>query len=253
LMGADEEGTHERLQGHLRELIDPKIAEHRGRVVKNTGDGFLAEFASVVDAVRCAGEVQRGMAARNSATPLENRIDFRLASTLATLMPGCPGADTRPRPGARAKFRTGTHPGFPPGRGQSSFCSARDPRGQWVLQPRRGVASPGGHLAVPVPKRCCVFAGRRGCCGGRRCGWTRQKPSKIKTVAVLRLGRGRGHRQMSGAALWRRTTSPANVRPRFPAMRPFDCAPRRFRIASHWSPEARDLSDPITFRWDPGI
>ena len=51
LMGADEEGTHERLRAHLREVIEPKIAEHRGRVVKNTGDGFLAEFASVVDAV----------------------------------------------------------------------------------------------------------------------------------------------------------------------------------------------------------
>jgi adenylate cyclase len=47
-MGVDEEGTHERLKGHLRELIEPKIAEHRGRIVKNTGDGFLAEFASVV-------------------------------------------------------------------------------------------------------------------------------------------------------------------------------------------------------------
>ena len=66
LMGADEEGTHERLKAHLRELIDPKIAEHRGRIVKNTGDGFLAEFASVVDAVRCAVEVQRGMAERNA-------------------------------------------------------------------------------------------------------------------------------------------------------------------------------------------
>jgi class 3 adenylate cyclase len=53
-MGADEEGTHERLQAHLRELVNPKIGEHRGRVVKNTGDGFLAEFASVADAVRCA-------------------------------------------------------------------------------------------------------------------------------------------------------------------------------------------------------
>src|SRR6516162_11690470 len=56
LMGADEEGTHERLQSHLRELVKPKIAEHKGRIVKNTGDGFLAEFASVVDAVRCAVE-----------------------------------------------------------------------------------------------------------------------------------------------------------------------------------------------------
>jgi adenylate cyclase len=74
LMGADEEGTHERLRGHLRELIEPKIAEHRGRVVKSTGDGFLAEFASVVDAVRCATEVQRGMAERNAGTPPEKRI-----------------------------------------------------------------------------------------------------------------------------------------------------------------------------------
>ena len=60
LMGADEEGTHERLQGHLRELVNPKISEHRGRVVKNTGDGFLAEFASVVDAVRCAPLIAKG-------------------------------------------------------------------------------------------------------------------------------------------------------------------------------------------------
>ena len=59
LMGVDEEGTHERLKAHLRELVDPKIAEHRGRIVKNTGDGMLAEFPSVVDAVRCAVEIQR--------------------------------------------------------------------------------------------------------------------------------------------------------------------------------------------------
>ena len=59
LMGNDEEGTLERLKAHRRELIDPKIGEHRGRIVKTTGDGVLAEFASVVDAVRCAAEVQR--------------------------------------------------------------------------------------------------------------------------------------------------------------------------------------------------
>ena len=52
-MGADEEGTHERLQAHLRELVNPKVSEHGGRIVKNTGDGFFAEFASVLDAVRC--------------------------------------------------------------------------------------------------------------------------------------------------------------------------------------------------------
>src|SRR5690242_5204350 len=77
LMGADEEGTHERLKAHLGELVNPKIEEHRGRIVKNTGDGFLAEFASVVDAVRCAVEMQRGMTERNSSTAEDRRIAFR--------------------------------------------------------------------------------------------------------------------------------------------------------------------------------
>jgi TolB-like protein/class 3 adenylate cyclase len=86
LMGADEEGTHERLKAHLHELVDPKIREHRGRVVKNTGDGFLAEFASVVDAVRCAAEVQRGMAERNAATPPEKRIEFRVGINLGDVI-----------------------------------------------------------------------------------------------------------------------------------------------------------------------
>jgi len=78
LMGADEEGTHERLQGHLRELVNPRVAEHRGRTVKNTGDGFLAEFASVVDAVRCAVEIQRAMTDREPGVPEERRIRFRI-------------------------------------------------------------------------------------------------------------------------------------------------------------------------------
>jgi class 3 adenylate cyclase len=78
LTGMDEEGTHAQLQDHLRSLVDPKIAEHRGRVVKNTGDGLLAEFASVVDAVRCAVDVQRGMAQRNSDVPQQKRIEFRI-------------------------------------------------------------------------------------------------------------------------------------------------------------------------------
>ena len=71
---------------HLRDLIDPKIAEHRGRIVKNTGDGFLAEFASVVDAVRCAVEVQRGMAERNAAVPPEKRIEFRIGINLGDVI-----------------------------------------------------------------------------------------------------------------------------------------------------------------------
>ena len=84
LMGADEEGTHARLKAHLAELVDPKIAEHRGRTVKNTGDGLLAEFASVIDAVRCAVEIQRGMVDREPEVPEERRIRFRLVSTSVT-------------------------------------------------------------------------------------------------------------------------------------------------------------------------
>ena len=86
LMGADEEGTHERLRAHLRELIEPKIGEHRGRVVKNTGDGFLAEFSSVVDAVRCAVEVQRGMIDREPEVPDERRIRFRVGINLGDVI-----------------------------------------------------------------------------------------------------------------------------------------------------------------------
>jgi class 3 adenylate cyclase len=86
LMGADEEGTHERVQAHLRELIEPKIAGRRGRIVKNTGDGFLAEFASVVDAVKYAVEMQRGMAKRNADTPPEKRIEFRIGINLGDVI-----------------------------------------------------------------------------------------------------------------------------------------------------------------------
>ena len=66
LMGADEEGTLERLKALRNEVVDPQIAEHRGRIVKTTGDGMLVEFASVVDAVRCAVAVQQAMPERNS-------------------------------------------------------------------------------------------------------------------------------------------------------------------------------------------
>jgi adenylate cyclase len=86
LMGADEEGTHERLKAHLGELVNPKIAQHRGRIVKNTGDGFLAEFPSVVDAVRCAVEVQRGMADREPGVPEARRIRFRIGINLGDVI-----------------------------------------------------------------------------------------------------------------------------------------------------------------------
>ena len=77
LMGVDESGTLAALKAHRRELIDPKIAEHDGRIVKTTGDGLLLEFPSVVDAVRCAVDVQRGMAERNVGVAADKRLDFR--------------------------------------------------------------------------------------------------------------------------------------------------------------------------------
>jgi len=86
LMGMDEEGTHERLKAHFRQLIDPRIEEHQGRIVKNTGDGMLAEFASVVDAVRCAAEVQRGMIDRNAEQPGDRRIEFRIGINLGDVI-----------------------------------------------------------------------------------------------------------------------------------------------------------------------
>ena len=86
LMGADEEGTHERLKAHRRELVDPKIREHKGRTVKNTGDGLLAEFASVVDAVRCAAEVQRAMIDREPQVPEDRRIRFRIGINLGDII-----------------------------------------------------------------------------------------------------------------------------------------------------------------------
>jgi TolB-like protein/tetratricopeptide (TPR) repeat protein len=86
LMGADEEGTLARLKAHRTEVIDPKIAEHRGRVVKTTGDGILIEFSSVVDAVRCATEVQRAMAERNAEIPDVKRIEFRIGINLGDII-----------------------------------------------------------------------------------------------------------------------------------------------------------------------
>src|SRR6478672_1145908 len=86
LIGADEEGTLERLRAHRRELIDPKIAEHQGRIVKTTGDGVLVEFASPVKAVRCAIEVQHGMVDRNADVPRDERIEFRIGINLGDVV-----------------------------------------------------------------------------------------------------------------------------------------------------------------------
>jgi len=86
LMGADEDGTLAALTAHRRELIDPAVAEHSGRIVKTTGDGLLVEFASVVDAVRCAADIQRGMADRNEAVPRARCLAFRIGINLGDVI-----------------------------------------------------------------------------------------------------------------------------------------------------------------------
>jgi len=86
LMGANEEGTLEQLKALRRELVDPKIAEHHGRIVKTTGDGVLVEFASVVDAVRCAVEVQQAMPERNVNAGADNRIELRIGINLGDVI-----------------------------------------------------------------------------------------------------------------------------------------------------------------------
>jgi adenylate cyclase len=86
LMGVDEEGTHATLKAYRREVIDTKIAEHRGRIVKTTGDGALIEFASAVDAVRCAMEIQNAMAERNTVIPEDSRIEFRIGINVGDII-----------------------------------------------------------------------------------------------------------------------------------------------------------------------
>jgi len=86
MMRADEEGTHERLKAHRHELVDRKITEHHGRIVKYTGDGMLAEFPSVVEAVLCAVEVQCGMSRRNLEISADERICFRIGINLGDVI-----------------------------------------------------------------------------------------------------------------------------------------------------------------------
>jgi adenylate cyclase len=86
LMGSDEAATLAALNRHRAELLDPKIAEHKGRIVKRTGDGLLVEFPSVVNAVACAAEIQRGMAEQNAGVPEERRIALRVGVNLGDVI-----------------------------------------------------------------------------------------------------------------------------------------------------------------------
>ena len=80
LIGSDEEGARERLKAHFRELLDPEIEEHHGRTVKRIGDGLPTEFASPLDVLRCASEIRAGIAVRNAAVLVDERIEFRIGS-----------------------------------------------------------------------------------------------------------------------------------------------------------------------------
>src|SRR6516165_7853650 len=86
LIGADEEGTLSRLRSIRTDVIDPKIGEHRGRIVKTTGDGLLAEFASVVDALRCATEIQNTMVEGNAEIAVEKRVEFRMGINVGDIV-----------------------------------------------------------------------------------------------------------------------------------------------------------------------
>ena len=86
LIGADEEGTLDRLRSIRAEVIDPKIAARRGRLVKTTGDGLLVEFGSVVDALRCATELQQAMAERNAGTSVAEKIEFRIGINMGDVV-----------------------------------------------------------------------------------------------------------------------------------------------------------------------
>ena len=85
-MNADEEGTLARLKAHRREVVDPKIAEHRGRIIKTTGDGFLIAFPSVVDAVRFANDIQNAINESNVDVPIERRIEFRVGINIGDVI-----------------------------------------------------------------------------------------------------------------------------------------------------------------------
>ena len=86
LMEADEEGTLARQKVHRAELFDPKIAEHHGRIVKTMGDGLLIEFASAVDAVRCAVDIQTAMADREAGLPADRRIAHRIGVNISDII-----------------------------------------------------------------------------------------------------------------------------------------------------------------------
>jgi len=109
LAGADEDRTLSRLRGLRSDLIDPAIAAHHGRIVKRTGDGSLIEFRSVVDAVRCAIEVQNGLIERNAGLPPERRIEFRVGIHLGDVVEEADGRSSRQDHQTRSGDQSSVH------------------------------------------------------------------------------------------------------------------------------------------------
>ncbi len=136
LAGTDEEGTLARLRALRSDLIDPAIAAHHGRVVKRTGDGFIIEFRSVVDAVRCAIEVQTGMIERNAGMPPERRIEFRVGIHLGDVV-----EESRRRShGRRRQYRRAAGRDRKPG----AICLSED-----AYRQVKGAARSRGHRPRP--------------------------------------------------------------------------------------------------------
>jgi len=221
LMGRDDSATLAGLKAHRRELIDPKIAEYNGRIVKTTGDGLLLEFASVVDAVRCAVDVQRGMAERNADVPADQRIELRIGINVGDII--IDGDDIfGDGVNVAARLQTLADPG--------GICVSKMVRDQVLdklsfafedlgAQEVKNIARPVeiyrmdlGSEALPSPRR-----------GHRR--WQRMMRSPRRWVAagVLALG-------VAGIAVWTlpqlwKTTAPAPTPPHFSvAILPFAAA-----------------------------
>ena len=189
LMRADEEGTHERLKAHRRELVDPKITEHHGRIVKYTGDGMLAEFASVVEAVLCAVEVQRGMSHRNLDVADDERISFRIGINLGDVI-----VEPRRHLRRRCQYR---------GAARSAGRAGRD------LHLRDRVRADPRQAGVPVRRSGSSRASRtsRGRCMSLRCAPRSSPLCRLRSRAWLPLQRGD-----RSIAARRRATAPVDRR-----------------------------------------
>ena len=206
LMGVDDSGTLAALKAHRRELIDPKIAEHDGRIVKTTGDGLLLEFSSVVDAVRCAVDVQRGMAERNAGVAADKRLDFRIGINVGDII--IDGDDifgdgvnvaARLEGAGRSRRHLRQPKRARSGAGQAELC-LRGPRGAGSQEHR------------PTRRRlpCVAGCGSPGA-GGSEAGTASGAIGQATLATCARAGGRRRGARVSGLAPGRRTALSCNL------------------------------------------